>query len=498
MQMMPLEKFVLSSMLVLASLQVSASADEREVDQRYELAKKYIHSQDFAKATEEYVWLWKNIEKEAPAMLGVRGSFMISSMHELARRYEPARKQFSELRDYAQTHDRSDWVSLNSVLEEDNKTLAWFDHVKNDKAEAKTVGSIFYLLEPLLAERKRWADMALLYPNPMSTLEHEYEIARESPICNRFPQHAAMIYTALLAAGRDSEAEQIAKRSIQLQDSKEMRGNLLMCAAIAKETRPNQLVWINECEDLEKSPSSAKSYYTRGLAYEKYRQWEPAIEQFKEAIKRDPKFVDAYFECGRADRALNRLEAALKDFGQAIRLDNSNKESLGRRAGVYISLNQYEAGLQDALAALKLDPSYSPAYNLKGLCELRQKNYDSSVRDFSKAIQLESQYPDAFYNRALAYMGLRQFDRAIADLDQCIALDPERTEAIECRARINFDLGKYEESVRDCSTVIELQSQNAKAFYDRALAYEKLGKGDLAESDREKAHMLGYKPGAPE
>jgi Tfp pilus assembly protein PilF len=55
-------------------------------------------------------------------------------------------------------------------------------------------------------------------------------------------------------------------------------------------------------------------------------------------------------------------------------------------------------------------------------------------------------------------------------------------------------LGQYQPAVNDYSTVISNTPKYGAAYCGRARAYEKLGKQDLAEKDREKAKDLEYKP----
>ena len=47
-------------------------------------------------------------------------------------------------------------------------------------------------------------------------------------------------------------------------------------------------------------PKDTESYYKRGIAYYKKREYDKAIADFSEVIKRDPHFAEAYYNRGNA------------------------------------------------------------------------------------------------------------------------------------------------------------------------------------------------------
>lgn len=79
-----------------------------DVQARMELAKALVLKGEYAKATDEYAWLWEHMLEHEPAMVGVRGSFMVSDMQRLASKDAGARKRFVELREA--TRDRKSVV----------------------------------------------------------------------------------------------------------------------------------------------------------------------------------------------------------------------------------------------------------------------------------------------------------------------------------------------------------------------------------------------------
>lgn len=112
-----------------------------------------------------------------------------------------------------------------------------------------------------------------------------------------------------------------------------------------------------------------------------------------------------------------------------------------------------------------------------------------------------------------------------------IRRDSKDYKTLNARAKVYAGLGQYQPVVDDCSKALELiaiskeenkyaqryfagskcsnemsayfnqqdyrryiKPEEAKAYYYRGMAYEKLGKPELAMGDKEKAKELSYKP----
>lgn len=217
---------------------IEGKGGSAEVEGRYELARMLVDNSDYKGATDQFLWLWNNMVKEDPAMVGVRGSFLASNIHELAKRYEPAKAAFEELRGQAKDKNLPDWVALNGMLGHSDDTLTWFDSIKSDKAQSDKIMKCKIDLKRLLVQRKRWADLAYLYPEPVAEVKKEHEFAqmvKKQTGHNLFPKSALLIYVALLAAHRDGEAKQVETEALKLEDTQEMRAHLAQATKLIEE-----------------------------------------------------------------------------------------------------------------------------------------------------------------------------------------------------------------------------------------------------------------------
>jgi hypothetical protein len=206
----------------------------------------------YDEATRGYVWLWNNIPDFPGAYqmgwMGMRGSVLLRELATLTSQHAPAHADFSAIRDAsavaAPTFDRTDWfgprvdwLNLNQVLAERDRTLTWFDGVKADPRYAPVIQHCARLLKEPLQESQRWADLGRLFPDALAKLAEVYELAnagapasgeREGDemarLCaEEFRNEAAVLYAGLRAAGRANDAKAVREEALRLDPSAEMK-----------------------------------------------------------------------------------------------------------------------------------------------------------------------------------------------------------------------------------------------------------------------------------
>ena len=229
----------------LDRLQRSVVDPEHDVRGRMSLARALSQAGRKDEATEELVWLWQNMARVEPAMNGVRLSYLAGDIKSLTGSHAPAHARFVSIRDALESANlagsagsRLDWIVLNALLGEQERTLGWYDAVKWDPASAAEIERGAHHLIELLVERKRWADVGRIYRDPlaelarrhaMTTLPRGAEIPPErltqlqETMARHFRDNAALLAGCLRAAGRATEAEALEREALRLDPSNEMK-----------------------------------------------------------------------------------------------------------------------------------------------------------------------------------------------------------------------------------------------------------------------------------
>lgn len=236
---------------------------------RMELAQALARAGQHVEAADHYVWLWENIARVAPPMVGVRGSFMAGDMQELAEQSEAAKKRFVALRDAAEAKlgdgpagqlARMDWVTLNRVVGDEARTLAWYDTMKGTLAGRRAAREMVYGLDDLLIRNERWADYGRLVASPGERLMEIEEQYRDHTEMEGFPEEhresmraylseqrvdaISTFYASLLAAGREEAAGKFAAMVLEKEDSAAMRMALVRRSAEIGSSIPEHLEWL--------------------------------------------------------------------------------------------------------------------------------------------------------------------------------------------------------------------------------------------------------------
>jgi thioredoxin 1 len=253
------------------------------IDERLDLARELKDAEKFSEAVEQFVWLWQNMIEEEPSYASVRLSFMASDMQELAASNEPAKQAFTKLRDDTQARlesedkafeDLADWIVLNRVVDDQSRTLEWFDRIKDRPSAPQTIARVSHLIDELLKEENRWADWGKLLRAPAAQVRQHYaivsmtasrKVATDDPgdlsfVKNYYREQSGEMYCALLAAGREVEAKEVASVVIELDDTAEARIALVQGAMMANQSRAEQVALLDDAE-------------AKGGNVEKERQW---------------------------------------------------------------------------------------------------------------------------------------------------------------------------------------------------------------------------------
>lgn len=130
-------------------------------------------------------------------------------------------------------------------------------------------------------------------------------------------------------------------------------------------------------------------YYEKGNQLVEKRQWEPALQEYNQAIAADSRLTGAYLKRGLCFQRLGRYDEALADYNQAVALAPGNDQSYINRALFYDEQGDHrQLALNDLGKALELNKNSAYAYNLRGNVYLKLLQFENAILDYTESIRI--------------------------------------------------------------------------------------------------------------
>ncbi|HEX4139287.1 MAG TPA: thioredoxin domain-containing protein [Candidatus Methylacidiphilales bacterium] len=203
-----------------AVVQAQARGGHGYVQARYKLGQELAHKGMDDQALAEFLWCFDDGMKSAPAYSGVRVSFLLGDLGQLARHYPPALDALKQRRDQARQdlekspsdfHAAQDFSALNHALDDDKTTLAYFDKLPADSPQRVVIGDDIF---DLLLEAKRYSDAVTAQPfanfkELFTTIQQQtghFSSGRDASLRDFETENAAKEIEALAGAGQLDDA----------------------------------------------------------------------------------------------------------------------------------------------------------------------------------------------------------------------------------------------------------------------------------------------------
>jgi thiol-disulfide isomerase/thioredoxin len=251
-----------------------------DVDKRLEAARGALMRGENDVALQHFLWLWPNTRK-VPKYGGVRLSFMLSEMAQLAEQYPPAREAFTALIDDAQKKveaapvpdalDWREWVRLCDSFELQPRVVAWYEAHRDaqgrlyggdiaPKAQGLVIGDVF----EVLMKAGRPSDAARLYGDVRDRSKQDVQQYRQmAAMLDKMPEEMrvemrqmqddelreglASLHAAALVDGRAEQAAGVAADLLATLDDGPSRVALVTQVLELNAPRPAALgTWLDE------------------------------------------------------------------------------------------------------------------------------------------------------------------------------------------------------------------------------------------------------------
>lgn len=213
----------------------------------------------------------------------------------------------------------------------------------------------------------------------------------------------------------------------------------------------------------------AAAFNSRGNVHLANRNYDRAIDDFSEAIRRDPKYTIGFSNRGIAYQRKGQIDRAIEDYDEAIRLNPRFALAFVNRANVHRIKGQIGLAIEDGDRAIALNRSFADAFFARADAyrDKAQWDFDAyladgvyedrAIADYDEGVRLSPNNATAFRNRGFLNTRRQRYDRAIQDFDEAIRLDPNVAAAFSGRAYALRFVGQYERAIADYRKALTLQ-----------------------------------------
>ncbi len=241
------------------------------VEARLRLARTCVEASRFDDATGDYVWLWERMGSGDAVQRGARRGLVADEMTDLALRFGGARSAFRKVRDRLETRlkageadldELEDWIVLNRVVREPERTEAWVLRVRGTEEGRATLHAVAGRVFPLLVERGEWSAAGDVYADGVAEARRTravYEseasarewsarpedVAARADLERAFMDRLSTLSAALFAAGRDEAGVSVAEELLGVRSDAAAREALAESALRAGAVRAEHLVWLD-------------------------------------------------------------------------------------------------------------------------------------------------------------------------------------------------------------------------------------------------------------
>ncbi len=241
---------------------------------------------------------------------------------------------------------------------------------------------------------------------------------------------------------------------------------------------------------------SAEQYAEEGVKYAKDKQYDKAVESFKQAIKLNPNLAAAYHGLGNIYGDTGRVIEALEPLKTAARLDPDNALIHLNLGITYGNLRRTDDALAELNIAKQLSPNDARVYlGMGNVLHNSAGRIEDASAMYLEARRLSPNIPAAHHNIGLMQMRLGKFSEAIAPLQEALRLEPSYRNARYLLSDAYMKIGRYNDSAESWTKFLEIVPNGPEALTKRSWNYLYISEhGREAAADARKyLQLYGWK-----
>lgn len=177
---------------------------------------------------------------------------------------------------------------------------------------------------------------------------------------------------------------------------------------------------------------------------------------------------ESWLEKGAIFLERKDYQEALEAYKQAILIDHNDALAYSGRSGALYGLERFKEALDASNQAISLNSNLAEAWNNKGAALYHLERYKDALIAYEQAIHLDPNDSIFWHNKGVAFRGLNRNKDALAAFEQAIHLDPNNVLAWNGKGKALRDLNRNKDALAAFEQALLLDPTDVSAQNSRA------------------------------
>jgi lipoprotein NlpI len=198
----------------------------------------------------------------------------------------------------------------------------------------------------------------------------------------------------------------------------------------------------------------------------------------------DADLVSDHVNRGNAHADRQDYDEAIADYGEALRRNGRHAVAFYDRGTAFRMKRDFDSAIADYDRAIALDPRYEDAFVNRGVAYAGKGDLDRAISEYTTALMLDSTDAAAYRNRGDAYVDKGDLGLALQDYDEAIRRAPGDADGYRSRGYLHFYAGDFAPAADDLARVVRAEQDD---LYARLWAFLASARGDAASATKKLA-----------
>jgi Flp pilus assembly protein TadD len=190
-------------------------------------------------------------------------------------------------------------------------------------------------------------------------------------------------------------------------------------------TMPQQQPGQKELPDSLAQPRT--SWYNKGVAFDRQKRTEEAIDAYNKALEINPHDVRSLFNKGVDLQMLGRTDEALACYETALSVTPNDAEIWSNKGIALRMMGRTDEAVQCYDRAIELNPRDAGVWSNRGVALRAVGRMEEAIQSYNRALDINPNDAGVWSNKGVALHKLGNLKEAVECYDRALALDPNRS-----------------------------------------------------------------------